>query len=68
MLELPIQICGNSEQFQRALDLAERTKRIKTYDMQYVAVAEIEDCEMIALDGGVYQAAIEIGLKARLLR
>jgi hypothetical protein len=41
---------------------------LKSYDMQYVAVAEIEGCTLVTLDGGPYQAAIEIGVPARLLR
>jgi len=68
MLEMPIRISDVPHQFGRAMDLANKTHRLKTYDMQYVAVAEIEGCEMVTLDGGVYQAAIEIGLAARLLR
>ena len=36
--------------------------------MQYVAVAEIEDYEMVVLDGGISQTAVEIGLTTRVLR
>jgi predicted nucleic acid-binding protein len=68
LTRLPIRISLAAEQFTRAVDLANRTRRLKAYDMQYVAVAEVENGELITLDGGPYQAAIEIGVPARLLR
>ena len=68
LTRLPIRISTAPAQFIRALELAERTRRVKAYDMQYVAVAEIERCELVTLDGGPYQTAVEIGTPARLLR
>jgi predicted nucleic acid-binding protein len=68
MLGFRIQISGNAKQFADAVAIANRTRRKKAYDMQYVAVAVLERCEMVTLDGGVYQAAREQRIDARLLR
>jgi predicted nucleic acid-binding protein len=68
MLALPIQVEPNKAQFALAHEIANRTRRKKAYDMQYVAVAVLERCEMVTLDGGVYQAAREQRIEARLLR
>jgi predicted nucleic acid-binding protein len=68
LIQLPIRISNASGQFTMALELAYRTNRRKAYDMQYVAVAQAERGQLVTLDGGPYQAAIEIGVPARLLR
>ena len=65
---LPMRISVEPRQFTRALELAARIRSIKAYDMQYVATAEAERCELVTLDGGPYQTAVEIGLPVRLLR
>jgi predicted nucleic acid-binding protein len=67
MLGLRIQISNNPQQFAQAVRIAQATRRKKAYDMQYVAVAVLERCEMVTLDGGVYQAAREQRIDARLL-
>ena len=67
MLRLPLRLSESPHQFRRAMELAHQRRMLKSYDMQYVAVAEIEKCTMVTLDGGVYQAAIEIGVSATLL-
>jgi predicted nucleic acid-binding protein len=68
MLELPIRVSQAENQFRRAMEIANRTRRAKAYDMQYVAVAEIEGGELVTLDGGIRQAAVELRLPVRLLR
>jgi predicted nucleic acid-binding protein len=68
LVALPIRISLLPAQFILSHELAERTNRRKSYDMQYVAVAKIEGGELVTLDGGVYQAAIERRVPARLLR
>jgi predicted nucleic acid-binding protein len=68
MSRLPIRISLEARQFTRALELAGRIRSVKAYDMQYVAAAEAEQCELVTLDGGPYQTAVEIGLPVRLLR
>ena len=68
MSDLPIRLFLDSRQYSLALQIANRTRRRKSYDMQYVAVAVLEGCEMVTLDGGVYQAARDMRIPARLLR
>ena len=65
---LNIRTSVDPEQFALALEFAQRTNRAKAYDMQYVAGAVLERCEMVTLDRGVYQAAREQRIDARLLR
>jgi predicted nucleic acid-binding protein len=68
MLRLPLRVSMMQRQFTHALELANRFRRSKAYDMQYLAVAELEDCEIVTLDGGIRQAAIELKRPYRLLR
>ena len=68
LLSLPIRLVDDRDQFRLAFDIAGRTRREKAYDMQYVAVALLEHAEIVTLDGGVYQAAREQTIDARLLR
>jgi predicted nucleic acid-binding protein len=68
MLELPIRVSNEPAQFLRAMEISNGTKRAKAYDMQYVAVAEAERAEIVTLDGGIRQAALELRLPVRLLR
>lgn len=68
LLALPVVTSSRLEQFALANEIAARTRRRRSYDMQYVAVAVLERCEMVTLDGGVYQAAREQRIEARLLR
>lgn len=68
LLNLPVRIATNTSHFTVAIEIANRTRRKRSYDMQYVAVAELEGCEMVTLDRGIYQASIERKIPARLLR
>jgi len=68
MLELPIRVSDKPAQFLRAMEISNGTKRAKAYDMQYVAVAEAESAEIVTLDAGIRQAALELRLPVRLLR
>ena len=68
LLKLPISLSDDRRVYTLAFDIAQRTRRKKAYDMQYVAVAVLERCEMVTLDGGVYQAAREQRIDAGLLR
>lgn len=68
LLKLPISLSDDRRVYTLAFDIAQRTRRKKAYDKQYVAVAVLERCEMVTLDGGVYQAAREQRIDARLLR
>ena len=68
MLALPIHVSSETQQFPRALDLAERLRRAKAYDMQYLAVAQLEGAELLTLDSGLFEAASQLGVPVRLLR
>lgn len=63
----PLQMVDSTQQFTRALELAERFQRRNTYDMQYLAVAELMDAEIVTLDGGMRHAAEDIGVQVRFL-
>jgi predicted nucleic acid-binding protein len=67
MLALPIHVSSETQQFARALELAERLRRAKAYDMQYLAVAQLEDAELLTLDRGLFDAASRLRVPARLL-
>ena len=64
---LPIRISQVARQFPRALELAERFQRKKAYDMQYLAVAELQHAELLTLDRGLFDAASRLGVPVRLL-
>ena len=68
LLSLPIRLVDEREQFRLAFEIAGRTRRKNAYDMQYVAVALLEHCEMVTLDGGIHQASHEQRVGARFLR
>jgi predicted nucleic acid-binding protein len=68
MLMLPVRISTRTDQHSRGLEIATHLGRLKAYDSQYLAVAELERGELITIDGGMAQAAREMSLPARLLR
>jgi predicted nucleic acid-binding protein len=63
----PLQLVAAHQQFMRALELAQRFQHRNAYDMQYLAVAELMDAELVTLDGGMRHAAEEAGVPVRLL-
>ena len=67
LLALPVRVFQVGTQFRRAIELAARFSRAKAYDMQYLAVAEIEDAELLTLDRGLFEAAAQLGVPVRLL-
>jgi predicted nucleic acid-binding protein len=66
--DLPLIQTPDPRQFTLALHLAGMTKRRKAYDMQYLAMAELQEAELVTLDGGLRQAAIERKVPVRFLR
>jgi predicted nucleic acid-binding protein len=48
--DIPIRIVNNPAIYRKAWELAKAYNQHRTYDMQYLAVAEIEDCEFWTLD------------------
>lgn len=67
LLSLPIDAAMAHRLYIRALELAERFRRRKAYDMQYLAAAELQDAELVTLDRGLFDAASRLGVPARLL-
>ena len=65
---LPVETNLNPAQFIRARELAERFGLAKAYDTQYLAVAELSGSELLTIDGGMRQRAVELRLPNRLLR
>jgi predicted nucleic acid-binding protein len=68
LFELPIRINTSLSQFSVAYDWAIRAKRIKMHDLQYIAVAQMEHAQILTLDGGMRQAALEHNVPVSLLR
>ncbi len=68
LLDLPIRIVVAPGLYLRALEFARRLGLARAYDVQYLAVAEMEDCPLVTLDGGMYEGARNLGLAAQLLR
>jgi predicted nucleic acid-binding protein len=68
LLTLPLHLSESRNQFVRALDLAHRFQHRKAYDMQYLAVAEMEGADLVTTDRGLRHAAQEIGVPVRFLQ
>jgi predicted nucleic acid-binding protein len=68
LIELPVRVVSSPQQFSRALDLAARFQHKKAYDMQYLAVAELERAELMTIDRGLRHAAHEVGVPVQYLR
>lgn len=67
VLALPLSLVVAPMQFERALDLAGRFQHKKAYDMQYLAVAEMTDSELVTMDRGMRHAATQLGVPVRFL-
>lgn len=67
LFSLPIDAPIERRHYVRALELAERFQRRKAYEMQYLAVAELEGAELLTLDRGLFDAASQLGVPVRLL-
>lgn len=68
LLSLPVRIVDSRVQYSRAFELARRFQHRKAYDMQHLAVAEIENAELATLDRGLRHAAREMGVPLVLPR
>jgi predicted nucleic acid-binding protein len=67
LVAMPITIVHDPEMYLRALELARRLGQPKAYDVQYLAVAELQDCPVVTLDRGLYESARSLGIAAHLL-
>jgi predicted nucleic acid-binding protein len=68
LIALPLDVDQDPGQFRRAIELAARFRLSKAYDTQYLAVAELTGAELLTIDGGMRQHAVELRLPHRLLR
>ena len=68
LLAMRIQTTDNAQQFRHAVQLAQQFGHAKAYDMQYLAAALAEGVELVTVDNGMRQAAINIKHPVRFLR
>jgi predicted nucleic acid-binding protein len=68
LINLPLRIIDSRVQYSRAMELASQFQHRKAYDMQHLAVAEMESAELATLDRGLRHAAREVGVPASPLR
>ncbi len=66
-LRLPISVVHTPEVYLCALDLARRLGHAKAYDVQYLAVAQIQDCPVVTVDRGLHESARTLGIASRLI-
>ncbi len=55
--DVPIQMKTSTRLAERAWDIADRLGWAKTYDAEYLALAELLGCPIATLDGGMVDAA-----------
>lgn len=67
LLSLPIEIDGRVEQYEGAMDFANRLGQSKAYDVQYLAVARLNDCPIVTADRTLAAVAGTLNIGARLL-
>ena len=67
-LNLPIRLMLNLDQHRIALRMSAQRGTRRAYDAHYLAVAALEGAEVVTIDSGMYQGAIEHRIPARLLR
>jgi predicted nucleic acid-binding protein len=67
-LSLPIRPVLDSEQHRLALRFSAGRQARKAYDDHYLAVAALFGAELVTIDGGMHQGAVNFKIPARLLR
>jgi predicted nucleic acid-binding protein len=67
LLRLPISPMHSREIYLRALEFAHRRGHAKAYDVQYMAVAQMENAVLVTVDRGMYENARVFDIPARLL-
>ena len=67
LLASPLRVDGRPHIYARALDLARRLGHGRAYDVQYLAVAEMENCPVVTLDRGLHESAQALGIASRLI-
>lgn len=67
LLGLPIEIDMRVEQYREALEFANRLGQSKAYDVQYLAVARLNDCPIVTADRTLATVAGTLNIRARLI-
>jgi predicted nucleic acid-binding protein len=67
-LRIQVKQITDLRQHEVALDLAHRRGTVRAYDEHYLAVASQERTEVVTIDSGMYQGAVNFRIPARLLR
>lgn len=67
LLRLPIRLVERAEVHEAAFDVAQRLGWKKAYDAEYVAVAQIEDGELLTLDVGLHRGARRLSIRSTLV-
>jgi predicted nucleic acid-binding protein len=68
LLSFPIDIESSRFQFSLAFAWALETNRTKMHDLQYVAVAQIRGANVVTIDGGLRQIAVERGVPVTVIQ
>lgn len=68
LMRIKVRMTDDRSQFTHAVELASQFGHDKAYDMQYLAAAIAEGVELVTIDGGMRQAAINIKHPVRFLR
>jgi predicted nucleic acid-binding protein len=67
LVNFPMQRIDSPQQFASAIDLAARFHHRRAYDMQYLAVAELTNAEIVTMDRGLREAAVATGVPVQFL-
>jgi predicted nucleic acid-binding protein len=67
-VQLPVRLVHVTSLYPRAFDIARSLGWKKAYDALYLAAAELEDAELLTVDGGMHDAADRLGIRATLVR
>jgi predicted nucleic acid-binding protein len=67
LLGLPIEIDARVEQYEDALEFANRLGHSKAYDVQYLAVAHLNRCPIVTADRAMAAVAGTLNIRALLI-
>jgi predicted nucleic acid-binding protein len=68
LLRTPVRHVTELGQHPRALEMAGQLGKVRAHDEHDLAVAELEGTEIVTIDGGMHQGAVNFKIPARLLR
>ena len=68
LFSLAVRIVHDRSIYLNALNMAQRLGQSKAYDVQYLAVAEMENCPIVTVDRALHESAAALGIQSRLLK